>query len=259
MVNKVVYNKKIYGILELLYKNIRCPILLDWDDYIYIQNINKNWILSNNGFIFYKYKDINIYLHEIIISLMIKDKQIEQSDKAIIHINKINLDNSRDNLIYDSLHKLINKNLSKKKRYIFIPEKSINKDKIPTYMFYSKETQYMGDRFIIRMGNLVWNSTSCREYSINYKFEEAKKFMRCLKEQRSDIWNKFSMNGDFTKEGKQLYNLYYTIIKFCEYNHIKEFLEDKTDDYLIENLTNLSKLEKELLKNKFFDEDVLNF
>lgn len=255
--HRIVYNGKEYGIIIVAYKEYEFPILLDWDDFKRVIKMGKQLMINNNGVVYYKSDDKIHYLHELIMAFMNFQNNKYNENKCIIHINKIGFDNRRENLMYDNCNKNINKNIKKKKRTIDID--FLDADSLPTYMFYTKESDSNGDRFTVKFGDILWYTSSSKQISSQYKFEEAKKFMRQLKEKRNDICLQYSMNGDYTIQGKKLYEAYFTITKKAGYNNIKNCnINKSTDEYLKEDLSDLNNEEINNLRHTSFEEYIDN-
>jgi len=171
---KIKYSNKNYGIFELKYKNVGVPVIMDWNDFKQIKNINKSWYINDYGAVVTRHiinnTNSEIYLHELVLAFKSLDdynndinndatnKYIKNKDgekKPIVHINKFGIDNRRINLMYDDTDKNTNKNLKKKKRIIELPENSnIDPDEIPTYVWYIKPNGSHGDRFIVEIGSI---------------------------------------------------------------------------------------------------------
>ena len=133
---RIKYNKNDYAVFTIRYRDDELPVLLDFDDFKLVHKMKKTWKCNNNGFVYYQQGGSYIYMHEIIMKLANKESS---QNKPIIHINRIGLDNRRDNLVYDFANKDITKNNKKKKRTIDLPKKSgIKPDLIPTYIWYMK-------------------------------------------------------------------------------------------------------------------------
>lgn len=252
---KVSNNNKSYIIGDVEYRDAHVPFIIDYKDYQIIKSLNKNWKCNQNGFISCFHNIDNnvkeVYLHDVIMALQNKEYGIKSENKPILHINRIGLDNRRENLIYDTVNKETNKNLKKKKRIIELPRESgIDADEIPTYIWYLKPDQTHGDRFIVEVGDISWKTTSSKKLSLRYKLEEAKKFLRNLKSDRKELFDEYSMNGEYTKDGKKLLNSFYSIIYKGGYNHIHKISTDNlTDIYLKPHINKLeNKEEKNLLK-----------
>jgi len=259
MYDKIRYNNKDYAIIQLKYKNIPVPVVIDWNDLKFINKLDKKWRCNDVGQVScnHTYDDTNkdILLHEIIMAL--KESKNTQN-KPIMHINRMNLDNRRENLIYDTSFKNTNKNTKKKKRTVELPHKSgIDPDEIPTYIWYVKPDNTHGDRFMVDIDNVQWKTTSSNKVSLRYKLEEAKAFLRNLRDEKPELFDEYCMNGEYTKDGKELLNSFYDIIYKGKYDHIKEIdMENITDKYLEENLDELADpYEKTLLQSRFKSED----
>jgi hypothetical protein len=235
---RVRYKNKYYAIFRLKYKNINLPVVLDWTDVRLIKNLKKKWRCNNSGFIScshtYKTVEKEVFMHEIIMALKQKDFDMGSLYSPIIHINRIGLDNRRENLMYDTIDKDTNKNIKKKKRTITLPKSShIDPDEIPTYVWYMKPNDSHGERFMVDVGDVKWKTTSSKKLGLRYKLEEAKLFLRELKKNRPDLFEDYSMNGDYTKDGKLLTDSYYNIIHKANYTHISRYIPgNKTSELL---------------------------
>ncbi len=260
---KIIHNNKPYAVFDIEYRNTHFPVILDYADFSIINNLNKTWKCNPNGFISCTHVTNNVtketFLHDVVMALKIRDQvkdlniDTNAKGRSILHINRIGLDNRRENLLYDTTNKPTNKNIKKKKRIICLPKESgINPDEIPTYIWYLKPNDSHGDRFIVEIGDVSWKTTSSSKVSLRYKLEEAKKFLRNLKEDSPHLFDKYSMNGEYTKDGKKLLHNFYNIIYKAEYTHIKKITTDNiTDQYLKPEFGKLeNKTEKFLLQTQ---------
>ncbi|AYV77330.1 MAG: hypothetical protein Barrevirus36_2 [Barrevirus sp.] len=217
-----------YIVFPVRYKGINLPVLIDYDDFLVMKKLDNKWKCNNNGFVFCQEGNRDYYLHELIMSLKNKDEGLDNELVPIIHINRIGLDNRRENLIYDIADKDINKNTKKKKRTVVLPKNcGIKPNMIPTYIWYMKPDQTHGERFMVSIGDIMWKTTSSNDLSLKYKLEEAKMFLRHLLRERPDLMDLYSMNGDLNREGLILANSYYDIVHDIGYNHIKKVVPDK--------------------------------
>lgn len=260
----VTYDGIKYGIMEVTYKGVIIPTLMDYNDMKTIQSFNKNWICHSTGFISCTHKfpssvgtesrEKEVYLHEVIMGIKNKEENTLPQNIPVIHINKLGLDNRRINLMYDITNKDINKNIKKKARTITLPpETGIKPEEIPTYVWYLKPDTTHGERFIVEIGDISWKTTSSRKVSLRYKLEEAKAFLRNLRDSRPDLFKDFSMNGEYNEMGKNLLDSFYKIIYKLGYTYIKQLnVYNLTDNYLkqgkLDDLT-----ERNLLKLQSFD------
>lgn len=245
---KIIYGGKSYGVFNVTYKNKKIPAILNWKDFLTIKKLDKLWYINENGMVvcFHNHGgiDVELGMHEIVMA----QKQQNTEKKPIIHINRLGIDNRRDNLIYDVVNKDINKNLRKKKRTIALPKESgINPSDLPTYVWYLKANDSHGERFIVEIGNKSWKTSSSKTLSLKYKLEEAKKYLRELKESKPELFENYSMNGDFNKDGKKMLDSYYAIVEEAGYKLNKVLTGGSTDKYLEEDLTGLDEEEINLL------------
>ena len=238
--------KNEYAIFPVQYRGNKLPVLMDYNDCKLINKMNKAWKCNNNGFIYYHSNRGDIYLHELVMSIQNKELGYDDEVNPIIHINRIGLDNRRDNLVYDIVDKDITKNIKKKKRTIKLPKSSgLDPDTIPTYIWYMKPDSSHGERFVVNIGDINWKTTSSNELSLSCKLEEAKMYLRDLLRKRPDLHEEYSMNGDFNKEGQELSKSYYDIVHKHGYTYIKKVIPDKnTVDLLQPNYNFLTKEEQ---------------
>jgi hypothetical protein len=242
-------NNNIYTVFSIINRGKAVPVIVDYKDYKYISSLNKSWYLNEYGSVVCQHQHngntIELYLHEIVMALKHKELNINTEKKPILHINRVGNDNRRENLMYDLINKDINKNLKKKKRIITLPRNSkINPNNIPTYIWYMKPDDTHGDRFIVDIGDISWKTTSSTKYSLKYKLEEAKKFLRELELIKPELFEEYSMNGEFNSGGKKMLNSFHKLIQeggFISYSNSNKFKNNNlTDKYLKEDLSGLS-------------------
>ena len=245
----IEFNNKKYSIVKFKYKKKKLPIIFDYKIYKVIKKINRNWYCNDKGFIYTRDEDgADIFIHDVIKKIESKLNNIKYVHRPILHINRITFDNRLENLQYDSTIKDYNKNMKKKKRTINLPSNSgINVKKLPTFIWYLKEDNSHGERFFISVDDIKWKTTSSNKVSLKYKLEEAKKFLRNLKNTRMDIFEKYSMNGDFNKKGNELLKDYLTIAKNMGYKNNIIQIDYNTNKVLKEDLSGLNSFEKQML------------
>ena len=234
----VLYNNIPYTVINVKYKNKDLPLLLDRDDFHIIQSLDPSLKCNKYGSVCFSHTFNNntrdVFIHEIIMALKNRDTNSRNKNSSILHINRIGLDNRRVNLIYDVKNKNINKNIKKKKRIITLPKNSgILPDELPTFVWYMKPNNYHGERFMVSIGDIKWKTTSKKNISLRYKLEQAKSFLRNLKNDKPELFESFSMNGDYNKHGFSLITDFFNIIKLAGYNNIDDnFINNNTDFYL---------------------------
>jgi hypothetical protein len=228
--SKVSYNGKDYGVISIKYNKSEIPVVVDWKDVKYLKKLNKKWKCHKNGFLStphsFNGSNQNIYLHEIIMAQKNHDEGSEFSTKPILHINRLNLDNRRENLVYRDCD-IKYKNVKKKKRTISFPEEyGINPSKLPTYVWYMKENGTHGERFMVNVGDIQWKTTASKSISLIEKLDEAKSFLRKLKSSNPELFKNTCMNGEYTEAGKKLSKEYYDIITEAGFDY---FIKNKND------------------------------
>lgn len=219
--------------MTLLFKKNKIPVVIDTDDEDIVKKVGINWKCNALGIISHPYIyngiDYEVKLHELIMA-----NTQQKQNRPVLHIDKLGLDNRKINLMYDTQQKDITKNMKKKKRSIILPSnQNITPDEIPTYVWYVKPEGTHADRFIVKIGDILWKQTCSSKVSLRFKLEEAKAYLRKLKEEKPSIFHSFSMNGDFNKMGEKLLEQFYKIIYKAGFTHIKKLpLPNATDKYL---------------------------
>jgi hypothetical protein len=139
--------------------------------------------------------------------------------------------------------------MKKKKRIIKLPENcGIHPDELPTYVWYVKPEGTHNERFVVKIGDLVWKTTSSNKMSLRYKLEEAKAYLRKLKEEHPELFQNYSMNGDYNKLGHELFESFYDIIYLAGFKHIKKITLPNLTNKIILPQDRMPKLEKLLLE-----------
>lgn len=247
---KVLYNNRYYAICDMIYNNVHVPVILDWSDYKILVKLNKNWYINSKGYVMTQHNNKEIILHDIIMYI-----RNNNSNKPIIHINKLGIDNRYENLIRDNENNnIIKKNIRKKSRTINLSKYNIDTNELPSYVWYMKSNDSHGDRFFVKIGSgdnvIEWKSTSSKNLSLRYKLEETKKYLRHLRKIRNDLFNIYSMNGDLNQHGKLLMKSFLDISNKAGYNLSNHKLtSNNTDKFLKEDLDGLSSDEIALLKS----------
>lgn len=239
------YHKKRYNVCSVVRQNQKLPILLDRDMYKIISRLDKKWYINDKNHVYCIHNRNNtesypVYLHEIVARLGSLDNV---NGAPIIHTNNIHFDNRLENLQFDVKDKDYAKNTRKKKRIIDLKDYGIDVDELPTYLWYLKPDRTHGDRFAVEIPQeLSWRSTASKKVSLRYKLEEAKKYLRYMKETRPDIFEAYSMNGDLTSLGQRLHKDYVVMVKKAGFT-IDGIPTNKTDEILEEDTTDLTDFE----------------
>lgn len=254
---QIKHNQKSYIVIPIKYKSNELPVVLSKEDFDMFVRVGKKWSYNPNGFVYCKHKlkdkTKDVYLHEFIMAIQNKNKKNGLNGianrNAVVHINRISLDNRRENLIYDVQNKITNKNLRKRTRSTDLPANSgIDPNEVPTYVWYMKPNGQHGDRFMLKVGDVSWKTTSSSKVSLRYKLEEAKLYLRQLKQEQPELFQVYSMNGDMTIDGIRLSNDYYTIVEKAGYTNIEQYIPNNTDRYLKQQRIN--KFESDILNKQ---------
>ena len=141
----IKHNRKSYIVFPIKYKNDKLPTVLSYEDFDMFTKVDKKWRYNPNGFVFTKHKlndtTKDVYLHEFVMAIknnLEKNKKISDRN-AVVHINRICLDNRRENLMFDDQNKKTSKNVRKRTRNTDLPKNSgIDANEVPTYVWYMK-------------------------------------------------------------------------------------------------------------------------
>lgn len=242
----VEYHKNKYTIASLQHSKNMIPIVLDRHIYKTLKKLNKKWYINDKNHIYCihtnDYGESHIvYMHDVIIKLNPDIKYMYNT--PIIHINNIHFDNRLSNLQFDVINKDHTKNIKKKRRTIDLSNFGINVDDLPTYIWYLKPDKTHGARFVIDIaGKISWRSTASKKVSLRYKLEEAKKYLRYILLQYPTTIEQYSMNGDLTAIGLQLYKEYQILISKAGFS-INVPSKNNTKQFLSENKQGLNDME----------------
>jgi hypothetical protein len=173
---EINYNTKDYIVGKIVVKDSYKYFIIDKEDYSKIKDYS--WHYTSNSYISH---NVNVdgqikalYLHNMVLSRLIFTGK--GSKESVDHINRIGLDNRKENLriITQSEQNL---NQSKKKRRIELPEDSeLLADDIPKHIWYVKANGSHGERFAIefKTENIIWKTTASKNISLKDKLESAK-------------------------------------------------------------------------------------
>lgn len=173
----VTYLGSEYVVGKVKSKNTYVKFIIDKEDFHKIEGYtwhkSSNYYISHGIIIDSKKKEL--YLHNIILNLL--DFPGKGSKESVDHINRIGLDNRKENLrIVTQSEQILNQ--SKRKRTVELPEHSkIIVNDIPKHIWYIKANGSHGDRFAIefKTENIIWKTTASKGVSIEDKLEVAKK------------------------------------------------------------------------------------
>jgi hypothetical protein len=173
----VVFRDKEYTIMKIKFNNESINGVIDKEDFIKVKDYS--WHYVANRYISHGLqiddKKKELYLHNMVMGRI--EFPGKGAKESIDHINRIGLDNRKENLRLVSQSDQ-NMNQIKKKRNITLPEDcGLNTDDIPTHIWYVKANGNHGDRFAIefKTENIVWKTTSSKKIPLKDKLEVAKK------------------------------------------------------------------------------------
>lgn len=241
---KISFNRRDYAVIRRDYKGMVLPLVVDWGDYLRIDQLEKSWKCHKNGFVScqhkYRGKIRDVFLHELVMVLKkenvdgARDGEDDEENRPILHINRIGLDNRRSNLVYRG-QQTASRNTKKKKRTIRLPpESGIDPDTIPTYIWYLKPHGTHGDRFVVEVGEVRWKTTASKSVSLDEKLDQAKQYLRNLYLTRPQLFDERSMNGDHSRLGRRLAEEFQEIVRMAGYDHIAVETEHTRTQELLE-------------------------
>ena len=251
----VTHHNNIYTLVGIQISGQTIPVLLDHHIYRQLRAMPVKWYINPRNHVYCRrYADnrvYHVYMHDLItrLSLDSQGKSTVRHDTArhnTAHHNTIHFDNRIANLLVDIPEKQHNKSTQKKRRTISLDPHGIDTRALPTYVWYMKPDQTHGGRFVVDLPDTAqWRSTASTKLSHRYKLETAKKYLREMKQHRPDIFANYSMNGQLTARGQQLFAEYKRIIEKAGYTI--NTIPNTTDMFLEENLDGLAPHERELL------------
>lgn len=175
----ILYNDTEYIVGTIQHNKEDIQFVFDKEDYEKINN--RAWHLSSGKYIastFYLKDENNnkkeLYFHNLIMNRM--EWSGKGAKESIDHINRIGLDNRKENLrLITQSQQILNQ--TKKERSITLPEGcDINPNDIPRHIWYIKPQGAHGDRFAIEFKSegLCWKTTSSKKVSLKDKLQQAK-------------------------------------------------------------------------------------
>lgn len=172
----VQYHNKEYVVGKVPFKNTYLLFVIDKEDFDKVDGYS--WHKSSNNYIsqgvIIDGKKKEFYLHNLVLNIF--DFPGKGSKESIDHINRIGLDNRKENLrIITQSEQNINQ--SQKKRKVELPEDSgLTVEDIPRHIWYVKANGSHGDRFAIELKteNICWKTTASKNVSLYDKLKSAK-------------------------------------------------------------------------------------
>lgn len=174
--SNVSYYDKEYVVGKVPFKDGYLKFVIDKEDHDKVDGYS--WHKSSNNYIsqgvIVDGKKKEFYLHNLVLNLL--DFPGKGSKESVDHINRIGLDNRKENLrILTQTEQ--NLNQSRKKRKIELPEDSgLVADDIPKHIWYVKPNGSHGERFAIdlKTENISWKTTASKNVILKDKLESAK-------------------------------------------------------------------------------------
>jgi hypothetical protein len=181
----VEYNDKQYVVACTPYKNKHILFVFDADDKEKV--CYNSWFFQNQdngGYLRKDYIDSEgikrpLYLHNVVMNKLTFEGKGQQ--ETVDHINRVGVDNRKENLRMVTSQTAQNFNTKKRERKIELPEGcDITPDMIPRNVWYIKPNGRHGDGFCIEIkgvqtlneGHFTWKSTRSTKESLKVKLQE---------------------------------------------------------------------------------------
>ena len=258
--NVVDFNGKKYVTYKIFNNYLGKVFVCDFDDYEKIKKFK--WAFGNNGYVSTRYyignrNMSNLYLHNLIMDQL--EITTIKKGKTVDHINRIPLDNRKENLhLINQSEQNLNQN--KKQRQLTLPECShIKINDIPRGVSYIPVFKNHGDGFEVHLpqfNNSILKYYSSRDttLTLRFKLEQIKKFLRYTKSKFPEEFAKHHIETEYNQNEIDLIDSYNEIIKLSGFPEYKNnLITYNTQNYLTEDLTNLTDNEKKLLETIQFE------
>jgi len=255
----VKYNNNEYIVCKLSLVGKTKLLVVDIDDFNKIKYLK--WVYMTNGYVstriyINRKLEIIIYIHKLIMD-DIKFTS-DKTGKSVDHINRIPLDNRKENLrIINPSEQLFNQ--SRKARTVKLPNNcNIKSADIPRSVSFSKARGIGGEYFEVWLAsfnnqNLRWSSARDKTLSLRFKLEQTKKYLRYLQNKYPNEFNKRHIETEYNDNEIKLIDSYNAIIKLSKFYDKNMEIKYNQINYLKEDLTNLTETEIKLLNNINFD------
>ena len=223
----VEYKKKKYVVCFVNHGDGLVPFVIDADDKERVLAI-KTWYCHQNKnrckYIIYPEmidgKDKRIYLHNFVMNF------IPDKENSVDHINRIGLDNRKDNLRMATVTEQNNnmKKTNRKKSLEEMKKHGIDIARVPRFITLVKESEHKGDYFAIQINHKsLYESSSLADLSLRFKFEQTKRIMRSLMESEPELFEGIKLNWNLSEEGLKLRKRYNKILKYTGVKNIKDY------------------------------------
>lgn len=173
----VIYNDKEYTVGKVIHNSETIKFIVDKEDSEKIKTRHWHAVTDGNYIgcsVIIDGKKKVLYLHNVIMNRLTFDGK--GAKETVDHINRIGLDNRKENLRVISQTEQ-NLNQSTKKRKCTLPEDcGLTIDDIPKHIWYIKSNGLHGDRFGINLKTegIKWKTTSSKLLTLSEKLKQAK-------------------------------------------------------------------------------------
>ena len=233
----VIFDGKQYTILYIPHIDKHKLCIIDFEDKEKV--INKSWAIDSNG---------NIRNNSLATTLQLYIMN-NDDNKLIEHINKILIDNRKENL------RNVNIKSKHRTRKINLPDDSITIDDIPNYVTYCKPNGNHGDFFEFELANGIielnnqrykYKSTKSKEVTLKVKLQQIIDHLKELKSKYKSLETILILDIEDENNKSKLINSYNEIIRLS--NYPKKIIDSNIIDYKSEQIKNLDLSDDEKLQ-----------
>ncbi len=204
----VTHKGKTYSVVQITYKGNDVPVVLDKTD---ATNINNSSIkLRCDDF-------CNIFCSSNNKYIKLNQKLLGNNSKEIVNINGIGFDNRRENIREEKFSKRVY---------------PANIHTLPYYIWYTRGDKTHGDRFVIKLHEFKWSTTSSKKLTTEAKLEQAKEKMILLRKERPELFVDTLIDQEHIKERKKLLKSFYKIIYRAGFTNVKRLVTDSNGNLI---------------------------
>lgn len=174
----VTYKEKSYVIGTVIHNSTSLKFIIDEDDFEKVKS--RHWYAVTNGkyigtSIIIEGKKKVLYLHNAIMNKLTFEGK--GSTETVDHINRIGVDNRKENLrIVSQSQQNINQSQKQRKSCVLPEDCGLTPEDIPKHIWYIKPNGLHGDRFGIdlKTEGIKWKTSSSKLLTLSEKLKQAK-------------------------------------------------------------------------------------
>jgi UDP-2,3-diacylglucosamine pyrophosphatase LpxH len=223
-ISHVTYNNKKYSIIHVIYKGHDIPVVCDYNR---IESVGK-YKLKCDDLCNISY-NINGHKNRLYNLITKTPKNVCYS-----YINELGLDNRIENLE--------RKNVDRRQICYNIPKNIKN---LPPYVLYVKGDQSHGDRFMLKLKDYKWTTTSSKDITTSIKLDIMKQHMIKLRKLKPELFIDTELDKNVISKKKKLLNSFYKIIYKVGYKNIKKLKLDSNGNIISDKNKYIKKINRQ--------------